>query len=126
MGVGNSLDPQDGSRGFALASDLDFAHFNPLALHPGTKLFESEFGKKADGTWVDLVLDPGVAPYGDILWRSENLPLDVILRHVRRAYAAFYCGDRLARVLQALPSPEVPRVEAAYASYGAPQEVARF
>jgi len=96
---------------FATSLDLDFAHFNPLALYPGTALYEQAY-PAAD--WLALCLDPELAPFGDILWRSPELPMAAILDSVTDAYKRFYSRRRLARVTARLPLSERAAVIEAY------------
>ena len=84
---------------FAVSLPLDFAHFNPMALYPGTALFDQVFGTSASGSWLELCLDQHIAPQGDILWSNSQIPLDYIMSSIRDAYARFYTEERLQIVL---------------------------
>lgn len=97
---------------FATSLDLDLAHFNPLALYPGTALYEQAF---PEADWLGLCLDDELAPFGDILWRSPELPIEAILESVKVAYEQFYTPERLARVTGRLPESERGAVSEAYA-----------
>jgi anaerobic magnesium-protoporphyrin IX monomethyl ester cyclase len=103
-GPGETGDDLASTVEFAEQLDLDFAHFNPLAVYPGTAIFAEVFGPAAD--WAVLCRDPEWAPFGDILWRDRTLGLAEILDAVRRAYTVFYADRRLARVLKRVPSSE--------------------
>jgi radical SAM superfamily enzyme YgiQ (UPF0313 family) len=96
---------------FATGLDLDFAHFNPLALYPGTALFDQVY---PDAEWLALCRDPDLAPFGDILWRSAELPLELIVDAVDGAYSRFYADPRLRRVRERVLAPERGAVVGAY------------
>src|SRR5258708_1422999 len=100
---------------FAESLSLDFAHFNPLALYPGTTLFAEIFGQSRTQDWLDLCLDPELAPHGDILWADPRLPIDLILACISDAYRSFYSESRLREVLSRLPLAEHDTVRGAYA-----------
>lgn len=97
---------------FALSLPLDFAHFNPMAVYPGTALFDEMFNSNTD--WLPLCLDAEMAPLGDILWRSEDTSLNTILDAVEDAYNRFYTPARLERTLARLPEPERETVRETY------------
>jgi radical SAM superfamily enzyme YgiQ (UPF0313 family) len=99
---------------YAKSLPLDYAHFNPLAVYPGTVLFQQVFPEEAPDRWLHLCLNEGLAPLGDILWRSEMLPLTDILDAVHHAYREFYTDDRLERVLAKLPPAEHEATRASY------------
>ena len=100
---------------FAQSLPLDFAHFNPLALYPGTTLFTEVFGRSRTDDWLDLCLDRASAPNGDILWSDPGLPIEMILSCIAEAYRGFYSEDRLALVISRLPLGERDLVRRAYA-----------
>lgn len=97
---------------FALSLPLDFAHFNPMAVYPGTALFQQMFNSNTD--WLPLCLDAEMAPLGDILWRSESTSLNTILAAVEDAYSRFYNQARLERTLARVPELERETVRETY------------
>jgi radical SAM superfamily enzyme YgiQ (UPF0313 family) len=99
---------------FAQSLPLDFAHFNPLALYPGTTLFTEVFGHSRREDWLDLCLDRELAPNGDILWSDSDFSIEMILSSIAEAYRGFYSEDRLASVLPRLPLGERDMVRSAY------------
>jgi anaerobic magnesium-protoporphyrin IX monomethyl ester cyclase len=115
-GAGEGPDDVEATIAFAEGLDLDFAHFNPLALYPGTELFRRAFPHDAD--WVTLCRDRDLAPFGDILWRSDELPLRTILDAVASAYERFYDARRLARVTARAPADERDHLAQSYAQLG--------
>jgi anaerobic magnesium-protoporphyrin IX monomethyl ester cyclase len=96
---------------FATALDLDFAHFNPLALYPGTSLFDQVY---PDAEWLALCRDPDLAPFGDILWRSDDLPLERVIEAVDLAYDRFYSTSRLVNAVGRALESERHGVAVAY------------
>jgi radical SAM superfamily enzyme YgiQ (UPF0313 family) len=112
-GPGESRENLTSLKDYAGGLPLDFAHFNPLAIYPGTKLFDEVFPGERD--WLSLCLDPEWAPQGDILWRSQSLPLSHIAEAVATAYREFYTSARLEGVLSRVPPEECDAVRAAYA-----------
>lgn len=112
-GVGESPDDLLSIIEFACSLPLDFAHFNPLAIYPGTQLFNQVFGM---GTpWLALCLDKHLAPRGDLLWRSESVPVELIRESVLLAYERFYSDVRLGDVLRRAPVTEHIAIEDGYA-----------
>ena len=51
---------------------------------------------------------------GDILWRSRELPLKLILESIRIAYGSFYTTERLSSLLTKVPPAEAGTVQASY------------
>jgi hypothetical protein len=96
---------------FATGLDLDFAHFNPLALYPGTSLFDQVY---PGADWLELCRDVDLAPFGDILWRSQELPLERVIEAVDSAYDRFYATSRLVNVARRALEGERDAIAAAY------------
>jgi radical SAM superfamily enzyme YgiQ (UPF0313 family) len=109
----------EGTVAFAESLALDFAQFNPLAVYPGTQLFAQVFGPAQCVDWLKLCLDRNVAPLGDILWSSPELPLRRILAWVAEAYRRFYSSERLERTLRKLPREERSMATESYAALAA-------
>ena len=111
-GPGESRSHVDETIEFAVSSDLDFAHFNPLAIYPGTQLFSEVYG--AASNWLDLCLDPTLAPNGDLLWTGPRLPMAELVGLLTDAYRRFYTTDRLSRLLGKLGDGEIAAMSDAY------------
>jgi len=103
-GIGEVPDDLYTTIEFACSLDLDFAQFNPLAVYPGTFLFRQLYPEIED--WLPLCLDGTVAPFGDILWRSDDVPTDEIARALHFAYESFYSDARLERSVGRSPHGE--------------------
>lgn len=115
-GVGESENEVRETIEFALSLPLVYAHFNPLAVYPGTQLFREVFPELPANRWLHLCLDDSIAPMGDILWRSKELPIEVSLKAVSEAYRQFYSADRLAWALGKAPSSEHEFIRSSYAT----------
>ena len=73
---------------FSTQLGLLFAHFNPLALYPGTPLYESVNGTNAHD-WFDRVLQHEHL-HGEVLYETESFPATRLLHSIGLAYARFY------------------------------------
>jgi anaerobic magnesium-protoporphyrin IX monomethyl ester cyclase len=113
-GPGETIEELDATIDFATSLPLHFAHFNPMAIYPGTSLYNQEFGVQKPGEWLKLCLNHEIAPLGDILWRSADVPLDAILAAVKDGYGRFYDQTRLERILEKLPESERHGVQESY------------
>jgi anaerobic magnesium-protoporphyrin IX monomethyl ester cyclase len=113
-GVGETRTEVEQTIAFAVSLPLAFAHFNPLAVYPGTVLYGQVFPKQPPNDWLSLCLDEELSPMGDILWRSDELPLSAILELVEVAYREFYSRERLAVLSRKLPVEEMSFVDSTY------------
>lgn len=66
---------------------LDFAHYNPLFVYPGTPIYDKIYNDKS--MWVDIILKDNL-PWGEIVYESENLNRQDLLGLVDYAYNEFY------------------------------------
>jgi anaerobic magnesium-protoporphyrin IX monomethyl ester cyclase len=97
---------------FACSLDLDFAHFNPMAVYPGTALFEQLY--PTHPAWLELCLSPDLAPFGDLLWQTEEIKLSDVLAVVDAGYREFYTDQRLNRATRTANAAERAGIRAAY------------
>jgi radical SAM superfamily enzyme YgiQ (UPF0313 family) len=111
-GIGEFVDDLYTTINFACSLDLDFAQFNPLAVYPGTFLFKQLFPETED--WLPLCIDSALAPFGDILWRSEDVPIDEIVRALHFAYESFYSDKRLEQAIMRSPIDEREMIRESY------------
>ena len=111
-GDGETVDDLAATAEFACSLDLDFAHFNPLAVYPGTQLYSESMSQSTH--WIEYCLDEELAPFGDILWRSPDLSLSSIIKGVDQAYSTFYATERLAKVLSRAPESERGELRESY------------
>lgn len=72
---------------------LDYAHYNPLFLYPGTPLYKSVFNN--DREWAQIILNDTL-PLGEIIYENSSLSRFDLLNLVDYAYAEFYKGTELA------------------------------
>ncbi|MGB0564586.1 MAG: B12-binding domain-containing radical SAM protein [Spirulinaceae cyanobacterium] len=76
---------------FARSLPLDYAHFNPLMLYPGTALFTEYFGADVSPTaWADAILNDPDNVLGEIIYESPELPAQRLLDLTQQAYEMFY------------------------------------
>src|ERR1035441_5869252 len=115
-GPGESRSHVEQTIEFALSSHLDFAHFNPLAIYPGTRLFSDVYGTAPN--WLDLCLDPTIAPNGDILWAGPQMAMAELVGLLADAYRRFYTTGRLDRLKAKLRANEIAPLSDAYTVLG--------
>lgn len=73
--------------------DLDFAHYNPLFIYPGTPLYSTVFSDEKE--WARLILEDPL-PWGEIVYENEYMSKDKLLELVDYAYSEFYSGTQYA------------------------------
>lgn len=83
---------------FALSLPLDYAHFNPLMIYPGTVLFDEFFGKQISPTaWATQVLNDPHNYWGEMIYESPALSSAQLLALTQTAYDSFYHPQRWPR-----------------------------
>ncbi|MEM8638856.1 MAG: radical SAM protein [Cyanobacteria bacterium P01_G01_bin.54] len=76
---------------FARSLPLDYAHFNPLMIYPGTALFTDYFGVDASPTaWTQKILNDPENVLGEIIYQTPALPAQRLLELTQQAYETFY------------------------------------
>lgn len=70
---------------------LDFAHFNPLFVYPGTKIYNQQFHGPQD--WLDYILNDTL-PWGEIVYENQSLGRDALIELTETAYHTFYAGTK--------------------------------
>lgn len=70
--------------------NLDFAHYNPLFIYPGTPIYQEYFQDKKD--WVKYILEDEV-PWGEIVYENEYVNKEQLLKLVKEAYEKFYSNS---------------------------------
>lgn len=94
--------------GFAQSLELDFAHFYPLSVYPGTPFFDTLFGDDASPTaWADRLLADEGNYWGEILYETDALPAWRLLELVHWAYNTFYQRRQWLERLVTTTSPAV-------------------
>jgi len=73
--------------------NLDYAHFNPLFVYPGTPLYYDIFSDEK--SWVDFILKDNL-PWGEIVYENKYLKRSDLLELIDVAYASFYRGSKHA------------------------------
>ena len=66
---------------------LDFAHFNPLFVYPGTPIYNMVFQNERE--WVNVILNDEW-PWGEIVFENSFLNREQLLDLVDCAYSSFY------------------------------------
>lgn len=70
---------------------LDFAHFNPLFIYPGTRIYDQQFHGPHD--WLDYILED-VLPWGEIVYENHSIDRDALIELTETAYHTFYAGTK--------------------------------
>lgn len=70
---------------------LDFAHFNPLFIYPGTNIYHQRFRDSRD--WLNYILEDSL-PWGEIVYENESVNRDTLIELTERAYRTFYDGTK--------------------------------
>lgn len=70
--------------------NLDFAHYNPLFIYPGTPMYEEYFKNEKD--WVNYILKDNW-PWGEIVYHNKYVSREQLLELVNYAYEKFYSGS---------------------------------
>jgi radical SAM superfamily enzyme YgiQ (UPF0313 family) len=68
---------------------LDYAHFNPLFVYPGTPLYADIYSDEK--AWAGEILNDPL-PWGEIIYKSELISCTDLLDLVHYAYREFYRG----------------------------------
>lgn len=92
---------------FAKSLDLDFAHFSPLEVYPGTTFFKQLYDDQRATEWAYRILEDDRNYYGTILYETEHLSGSSFLELTRRAYHEFYHRPQWLERFAATTSPEV-------------------
>lgn len=69
--------------------NLDFAHYSPLFVYPGTQIYQTFFHDEQE--WVSHILRDEL-PWGEIVYENEYIDREKLLELVDYAYACFYEG----------------------------------
>lgn len=80
---------------YAKSLPLEYAHFNPLFIYPGTSLYNERFSSHEE--WVELILNDKL-PWGEIVFENEFLKTGDLLELVDFAYSEFYKDTPYANV----------------------------
>lgn len=70
---------------------LDFAHFNPLFIYPGTKVYGQQFHGPWD--WLKYILEDAL-PWGEIVYENQCISRDALIELTETAYRTFYAGTK--------------------------------
>ncbi|WMC93501.1 B12-binding domain-containing radical SAM protein [Kineothrix sp. MB12-C1] len=70
---------------------LDYAHYNPLFIYPGTPIYNSYF--EDERAWVDYIVSDTL-PWGEIVFENQFVNRDKLLQLVDLAYKNFYADSK--------------------------------
>jgi len=88
-GPGETLSTADQTIEYSLTLGLAFAHFYPLELYPGTKLWESINADRPPRWWYEAVTSDSRV-WGELLYESLELAEGTLLDLVKQGYHRFY------------------------------------
>ncbi len=80
----------EGTIAFAKSLRLDFAHFYPLEVYPGTPFFQEVFDGRSPTAWAYEMLEDDENCWGEILYETKRLSKDCLLEWTQEAYRQFY------------------------------------
>ena len=66
---------------------LDFAHYNPLFIYPGTPIYDRVFHNNRE--WAKLIFEDNL-PWGEIVYENSHLTCKQLIELVDYAYLEFY------------------------------------
>lgn len=72
---------------YAKSLKLDFAHFSPLFIYPGTPLYKDFFNN--DREWVDYLINDSL-PWGEIVFENKYINKERLIELAESAYFEFY------------------------------------
>lgn len=79
---------------YAKSLPLEYAHFNPLFIYPGTPLYDDLYS--TPDAWVKDVFSSEY-PWGEIVYENAYLKTQDLLKLVDYAYAEFYKNTQYAK-----------------------------
>jgi radical SAM superfamily enzyme YgiQ (UPF0313 family) len=92
---------------FAETLPLDFAHFYPLEVYPGTALFTEYMGNTSPTAWAYAMLQDLDNYWGEIIYETPALDKARLLELTHEAYQRFYARPTWLRRFAATTTPEV-------------------
>jgi anaerobic magnesium-protoporphyrin IX monomethyl ester cyclase len=84
---------------FSMGLELTFAHFYPLEIYPGTRLYQKKFGADMR-VWLDRVLQESVFT-GSLVY-EDILGKETLAELICKAYRTFYRREEWVRLAQQL------------------------
>lgn len=91
-GPGETRDSIKQTIDFSKSIDLLFAHFYPLELYPGTKIYTDVCGNHGSRWWYDKIMSDDL-PWGKIVYEDDILDRQNLLNIISDAYKSFYQRD---------------------------------
>ena len=69
--------------------NLDFAHYNPLFVYPGTPVYDEYFGSTGVMAWADSITKDNW-PWGEVVYETPAVDRNKLMKLVDTAYSSFY------------------------------------
>ena len=73
---------------------LDYAHYNPLFVYPGTPIYEQQFDNEKE--WAYYILNDDL-PWGEIVYENDKISRSELIELVEEAYQSFYEGTEYVK-----------------------------
>ena len=74
---------------YSTTLNLLFAHYYPLELYPGTKLYQNYIRKSGKWWWYNKIMSDNLE-WGEIVYENENINRAILLKSISQAYNTFY------------------------------------
>lgn len=114
-GPGETYDEAMETIEFSKKLDLLFAHFYPLEIYPGTKLYQKKFGSDMQ-VWLEKVLQERVF-VGSIIY-EDHLNKNDMIKLISKAYRFFYRRKEWKKLAKELLGDYLEDVSSAVFSWG--------
>jgi radical SAM superfamily enzyme YgiQ (UPF0313 family) len=75
---------------FATNLPLDFAHFYPMEVYPGTQLFNDRYQGQPPTAWAEAIVKDEEDVCGEVIYESDSMAATELLILTQSAYKAFY------------------------------------
>lgn len=72
--------------------NLDFAHYNPLFIYPGTPVYDEYFGSARATAWVESIMKDSW-PWGEVVYETSTIDRNKLMGLIDTAYSWFYEGS---------------------------------
>ena len=72
---------------------LDYAHYSPLFVYPGTPIYQDYFKNNDEHAWLDFIVKDDW-PWGEIVYENEYLNRNKLIELVEYAYKVFYQNSK--------------------------------
>ena len=73
--------------------NLDYAHYSPLFVYPGTPIYSDYFKTRDERAWLEFIIKDDW-PWGEIVYENECLNRNKLIELVEYAYKVFYQNSK--------------------------------